>query len=426
MPKLLVRPQTHSTPSADGEPVVELVLDGFIDAASYAGFERGLETAYRGGGRFLVLNFHDVHYINSTGISVLIRYFELYRERRGALCLAGVAREVGLSMHLLGVTSFLPFLKDVPTALEHVERMATSEPGDGRTTSLAELGAVQVPSKRRSVAGLEKARVLVVLPFQGRFTRVLRLRFHSLNGDYHLVHSAEEAIERYEQVAPDLVVVDNRCDEMGKLVRRIKLDKERSLTSVLKLYSKETDVERDLDFKIWENDYLIEPFEVLELFTLTEAELRRLPKDRKVLQQQVRFEFKSTRDNLAKAYKLCDAILRKALSDPDDSTALYAAVKEGVDNATIHGARFDEEKNIDVNILVDTKKITVIVEDPGEGFDFEFYLSRLDDDETFERAKRRILDENERGGLGILLMSKCADRLEYSGRGNVLRLEKNR
>jgi len=27
--------------------------------------------------------------------------------------------------------------------------------------------------------------------------------------------------------------------------------------------------------------------------------------------------------------------------------------------------------------------------------------------------------------LGILLMSKCCDRLEYSGTGNIVRLEKN-
>ena len=42
----------------------------------------------------------------------------------------------------------------------------------------------------------------------------------------------------------------------------------------------------------------------------------------------------------------------------------------------------------------------------------------------FERAKERIRAGN-RGGLGILLMHKCSDRLEYTGRGNVVRIEKN-
>jgi len=35
------------------------------------------------------------------------------------------------------------------------------------------------------------------------------------------------------------------------------------------------------------------------------------------------------------------------------------------------------------------------------------------------------VDEGMRGGLGILLMSRCADRLHYAGFGNILRLEKN-
>ena len=105
--------------------------------------------------------------------------------------------------------------------------------------------------------------------------------------------------------------------------------------------------------------------------------------------------------------------------------ALYAAVKEGIDNAVRHGNLSDPAKTVDVNVLVDRKKITIIVEDEGNGFDFEYYLQRLDDEEAFEKAKRRILEEETRGGLGILLMYKCTDRLEYSGAGNILRLEKN-
>jgi serine/threonine-protein kinase RsbW len=226
-------------------------------------------------------------------------------------------------------------------------------------------------------------------------------------------------------MAPDLVVIDNRSDPKGEFVSRVKIHKERSLTSIIKLYARDTDVEGGVDFKIWENDYLIEPFEVLELFSLTEAELTRLPKDKKVLHQQVHFEFRTTQENVEKAYKLADVILRQAGVTADEATALYAAVKEGIDNAAIHGNRFDGEKSINVNFLVDLKKVTVLIEDEGTGFDYEYYLTRLDDQETFERAKRRILDEGVRGGLGILLMSKCTNRLEYSGAGNILRLEKN-
>jgi serine/threonine-protein kinase RsbW len=410
--------------------VCELALEGFIDASNFSRFERALQQVTQSGCRYLILDFTEVHYINSTGISSLIRYFEELRARGGMLCLANVARPVGLSMHLLGVTSLFPFLTDMDAARELVRQHAgeaSGQPPALERPAQAGTGKASriVPLRRRKLPGLEKARVLVITPAKGRFTRVLRLRFRGLNGDYHLLHDPREALERYDELAPDLVVVDDRVDPKGELVNRLKVQGERSLTSVIKMYPRETDVLSQLDFKIWENDYLVEPFELLELFSLTEAELCRVPKDKKVFHQQVHFEFRTTQENVDKAYKLADLVLRQSIAIQEDATALYAAVKEGIDNAVIHGNRWDREKTVDVNFLVDHKKVTVLVEDQGEGFDYEYYLARLDDKEAFEKAKRRIMEENARGGLGILLMSKCSDRLEYSGSGNLLRLEKN-
>lgn len=447
MPKIRTRTTLWQDAPEKGT-VTELSIDGFIDAANYQAFEKALESAHKSGSRFLILDFTNVHYINSTGISALVRYFELFRERRGALCLANVARPVGLSMHLLGVTSFLPFLKDMPAAQNYVKEFVFTEtppappPAEGELaeafkleepSGVAQAGAQEaalaqpklIPLRKRRLPGIEKIKVLVITPSKNRFTRVLRLRFNSLDGDYHLLHDVGEALDRYEEMSPDLVVIDERSDPKGEFVSRLKIQKERSLTSVIKIYPKTTDLNAVLDFKIWENDYLVEPFEVLELFTLTEAELCRVPKDRRVFQQQVHFEFKTSPENIEKAYKLSDLIIRQSLNIQEDATALYAAVKEGLDNAVIHGNLSDPTKTVDVNFLVDQKKVTVLIEDEGAGFDFDYYLQRLDDEEAFEKAKRRILEEGVRGGLGILLMYKCADRLEYSGAGNILRLEKN-
>lgn len=443
MPKLVTRSSDWKDRPADQGKVTELVVDGFIDAANYSTFEKGLEQAYEGGARFLILDFSRVHYINSTGISALVRFYEQLRTRDGILCLANVVKPVGLSMHLLGVTSFLPFLKDMEAARQYVRDyqpgVLPAQPAmaDGEVPA-TEAGAeapapdltlegmpLKIPLRRRGAPGLEKSRVLVITPSTNRFTRILRLRFNRFNGDYHLLHSVREALDRYEELSPDLVVVDDRCDPKGEFVSRVKIQKERSLTSIIKLYGDQRDVESEVDFKIWENDYLVEPFELLELFSLTEAELLRVPKDKKVLQQQVHFEFRTTPENVEKACKLSDLVIRQSVGIQEDATALYAAVKEGIDNAVVHGNGSDPGKCIEVNILVDQKKITVLVEDEGDGFDYDYYLQRLDDKEAFEKAKKRILEEGARGGLGILLMYKCSDRLDYSGDGNILRLEKN-
>ncbi|MGH9360372.1 MAG: ATP-binding protein, partial [Thermoanaerobaculia bacterium] len=409
-----------------------IALSGFIDAASYPAFEKTLEEVFARGGRFAVADFSGLSFINSTGISAVIRFFGQYGERGGLFCLAAVPRPVGLSMHLLGVTSLIPFLKDVEAARQHLldfleGRLPPAGPAEGAAVE----GPVEAPRERQRVplrkgrSDLSDARVLLLHPSKNRFSRILRLRFQRLNGRFHLIHDIKEALERYEELNPDLVVVDSRLDPKGEFVTRVKINKARSLTSVIKIYEKETDVESHVDFKIWENDYLVDPFEALELFSLAETELLRVPRDRKLFQQQVRFEFRFSPENIEKANKLSDLIIRQSIPNEEDQTALFAAVKEAIDNGIVHGNRRSSGPTIDVNFLVDQSKVTVMVEDGGKGFDFEYYLSRIDSREAFEKAKRRILSGGQRGGLGILLMHKCCDRLEYSGAGNIVRLEKN-
>jgi anti-sigma regulatory factor (Ser/Thr protein kinase) len=76
-----------------------------------------------------------------------------------------------------------------------------------------------------------------------------------------------------------------------------------------------------------------------------------------------------------------------------------------------------------VTCVIDPKRATFLIEDEGEGFDHVYYMQQIDNQEAFKRAKERIRQGN-RGGLGILLMHKCTDRLEYTGRGNIVRIEK--
>lgn len=431
MPKLSFKTSRHDPGGEAEQGTVEVALDGFIDAANHRTFEKALEDARQLAARFLLLDFTSVHYINSTGISAVLREHEAYRQRGGLVCLAGVSRPVGLSMHLLGVTSVMPFCEDREAAEQTIRDFAAEKTSEALPTPSGGAAPPEGASRRSVVFRRQPghrrddARIVVITPSEGRFTRVLRRRFRYLNGGYHLLHDIHDALRRCDEIRPDLVVVDDRCDPNGEFVNRLKVQREKSLTSVIKIYAKDTDVQAAVEFKIWENDFLVDPFEVLEFFSLTEAELDRVPKDRRVFYQQVHFEFRTRPDNTEKAYQLSERILGSALDDGDARTAMFAAVKEGIDNAVRHGNLSAPEKTIDINFLVDHKKVTVLIEDQGKGFDVEYYLARVSGKEAFEEAKRKILDEGIRGGLGILLMSRCADRIEYHGAGNILRLEKN-
>src|SRR5437867_3992321 len=101
MPKLSARIQESPVAPSRPESFFQVAFSGFVDAANYAAFERTLEDVFTRGGRFAVADLSGLHYINSTGISAVIRFFGQYRERGGLFCVAAVPRTVGLSMHLL-------------------------------------------------------------------------------------------------------------------------------------------------------------------------------------------------------------------------------------------------------------------------------------------------------------------------------------
>ena len=421
MSQLIVKSEERVTEGEAGLPYTLVQLDGFIDAPSYEQFESSLESLATAGAAHLVLDFSRVQYINSTGISAIIRFQGVCTERGGQLMLVRVSRNVGLTMHLLGITSLVPFLKD------RAEAEAAIESGEGAATSVAfdgsEAGAPREIPVMVSEPAAARGSAVVVVPVEGPFTGVMQRRISMLQGRFHLCHDTETVLSRLDEWEPDLVVVDHRIPGIDRFLERLKIDSDSPLTSVIVLYPRGSDVGRKRDFRIWENDYLVDPFDLMKLFVLAETELRRVPKDRDLFTQQLKFVFVSVRESMEKGLQLGNRLLQKLDIGDKDRTALYAAFKEGVENAAAHGNRFDPEKRIVVTCVIDPKRATFLIEDEGEGFDHVYYMQQIDNQEAFKRAKERIRQGN-RGGLGILLMHKCTDRLEYTGRGTIVRIEK--
>lgn len=430
MSKLIVASENHKTSGFAARPYTLVRLVGFIDAPNYSSFESTLEKLVKKGIDHVVLDFSQVEYINSTGISAVIRFHSTLSERGGALVLVQVSRNVGLTMHLLGVTTLVPFLKTLKEAESFLE-------GDGTEVEKASADVQQEFARldggksgekpvfiEKSDGSKPTGNVVVAVPKEGPFTHIFERRVRDLRGNYHIVHSVEGLTETLGRYDPDLIVLDHRLPGSDDFIVTLKVDTDHSMTSLIVMYEKGTNIHRVNGFRVWENDYLIDPFDLMNLFSLAESELRRVPRDKRLFTQQVKFQFDSRRDSIEKGLKLGDRLLRKLDIEDAEITALYAALKEAIDNAVLHGNKHDPEKSITVNFVVDPGKITLLIEDEGPGFDYEFFVSQLSTQEAFDRAKARIR-AGGRGGLGILLMYKCSDRLEYSGAGNVVRIEKN-
>lgn len=93
---------------------------------------------------------------------------------------------------------------------------------------------------------------------------------------------------------------------------------------------------------------------------------------------------------------------------PDASTfALRLVIEEAVSNAFRHGNKMQSDKHVDVAWTVAPDKVTIAVEDQGEGFDPNEVPDPTDDD-------RLELPS----GRGVMLIQAYMSEVEYNEKGN--------
>jgi len=187
--------------SGDDSQTYTLVqLEGFIDAANYPIFEKALEKLIDSGRFHIVLDFKGVEYINSTGISGIIRFHHHCSNGGGGLVLARVARNVGITMHLLGVTSVVAVAKD----FDEAERALQGE----------EIGVAEGSSEQKIPVIADKpgptGTVALLLPGKGNFADICRRRVEDRGGKTFLYGSPKEMLEAIDTIVPDLIVIDQR------------------------------------------------------------------------------------------------------------------------------------------------------------------------------------------------------------------------
>src|SRR3954469_24249013 len=107
---------------------------------------------------------------------------------------------------------------------------------------------------------------------------------------------------------------------------------------------------------------------------------------------------------------LLDRVARLGLIQPEQSN-LYVALDEAFVNAVKHGNRHDPEKLLRVTAELSAGKAIFTVEDEGDGFDVREIPDPCDPKNLFKS-----------NGRGVLLIFNIMDEVEYSERGNKLKM----
>jgi len=281
------------------------------------------------------------------------------------------------------------------------------------------------PSLREAVQAEGRFKILLAVPMKDMFANILAQRLAGPKTTVSVAEGVQRAMQMLDEVKPDIAVIDANMQDFQQLVHGIKYERRRGLIGSIVVYPEGADPERVDGLRVCEDETIQEPFDMGDLVKLAESELSRVTEERNFFQQEIHFQFRTSEEWIEQANDLIARLIDQAEMEDEKAAALAVAFREAVDNAARHGNKNQETKLIDTIYLLDKQKVTITVEDEGEGFDTELYLTRGIQGNAVAAARERN-QAGRVGGLGIMLMLKCLDDLEYNYVGNLVKLTKYR
>lgn len=294
----------------------------------------------------------------------------------------------------------------------------------GGTLGLPSARIIQIDldeSLRKIIEGSGLYQIMLIVPKKNFFTGVMASRLASARSEVTVVEGIAEAADTIQIARPDLIVIDVGVQNAERVCEAIKKNRDSSMTSIIVIGSEGYDPKNVSTLRVLPDEHINEPFDLNDLVKLTESELSRVAEERNYFDHVMHFRLKTKEEQIEQANDLISHALASSNLADEARDAFTVAFREAMDNSARHGNKSNEEAAIDVLYIVDREKVTITVSDDGEGFDTEVYLSRGVSGNPVDAARERN-DVGGHGGLGIMLMLRCVDKLEYNYAGNKISL----
>jgi len=278
---------------------------------------------------------------------------------------------------------------------------------------------------RERLATQRTAAILLAMPNEGTFGEILHEHFEKLGWQVRCASSSEECLQALDGSKPYLLVCDHNLSDRDQMVAGIKSSWRTNTIPIVTLHNRFEDLKHPDRLLVLGDLAVFEPIAVHPFLRSMDQVLAQATEEAVVFERQLHFRMPSREDEILRAFDLSDSFFKDAGFRGDSLVGLTTAFREAVRNAELHGCREDPEKSIDVEMLLDREKITLSVDDEGDGFDHGSYRGQMDETAPVAMARQRH-ESGGIGGLGIYLMDRCADRLEYNDLGNRVTLTKYR
>jgi len=250
------------------------------------------------------------------------------------------------------------------------------------------------------------------------FIDTIAYRFKKENWVVEVVNSFSEARNRLEDDVRTVVIIDSSFANSEALLEHIKCDKLLSIMPVIQLLG--SDADPLMQFRFDGTEQFAEPFEVSEVFKAADRMEQEAPRKKVGGKHEVLFSLPTMPRFVDYANELIVRMLANTRMDPDPQEKFAIAFVEALTNAANHGNQGKSDNYINVRWAMDMRRVEITISDMGVGFDWKAQINP-------ERARMEFSTDRitrSRGGMGMLMMFKYADEVDYSEFGNEVTLTK--
>ncbi|MBI2921754.1 MAG: ATP-binding protein [Planctomycetes bacterium] len=275
----------------------------------------------------------------------------------------------------------------------------------------------------KAVQTQRTATVLAVVPEKDFFVDCIIYYFNKAGWKTVIATSVAEGEKMLAEGGVYMAILDSGVKDFQKLAESVKASRMTAHVPLIVAFPANSNLDSPKQFMICGDAHVVQPFEVKKLFNICDDELVRSSEEEVIFEQQVLFQFPTEDSAIERANEFGHTLFEASGLSEEGQVAVAAAFREAIGNAAQHGNKYRRDKKIEILYLLDREKITCMIKDQGQGFDHEKYVKKGKAGDALGAARERH-KEGKLGGLGIMLMLKCCDRIEYNDVGNAITLTK--
>ena len=276
---------------------------------------------------------------------------------------------------------------------------------------------------RRRVEQVRSSAILLLVRQIDYFSKTLEYYFRTANWDIDVLTDVPSAMKRIESGKPYLAIVEGTVPEHQKFCQTLKMKRETTNTPLIVLYETAAAYDMPGELMVTGDENLPQPFEFRNLLELADSEIVRAAEEELIFRQQINLQLPTEEAHIERTIELIHRLLEGSELDEQGQVALAAAFREAVVNAAQHGNKYRRDRPIEIQYLLDSEKITMVVTDQGTGFNHDQFVRSGASRDAISAARERHL-QGRMGGLGIMMILRCCERVEYNTQGNQITLTK--